>query len=79
MAIVESEGRGTRDEGRELLTSRDAARLLNVGERTLWRWSRSGQCPAPVPLPGRTIRFSRRDLLEWLSAGCPRTNGRPKR
>ena len=32
----------------ELLTTKQTAKLLGLGERTLWRYSRSGLAPAPV-------------------------------
>jgi excisionase family DNA binding protein len=63
----------------ELLTTRQAAELLQVGERTLWRWSRSGLAPKPIKIGrGRqgAVRFSRAALMAWISAGCPRTAGR---
>lgn len=62
----------------ELLTTKQAAGLLAVGERTLWRWSRSGLSPAPVKIglgPRAAVRFRRSELMTWLSAGCPRVNG----
>jgi len=59
----------------ELLTTKQAAELLSCGERTLWRWSRCGIAPAPVKIGG-TVRFKRADLLAWIRAGCPRTDGR---
>lgn len=59
----------------QLLTTKQAAKLVNVGERTLWRWSRSGIAPAPVKIGG-AIRYRRDDLLEWIQADCPRTDGR---
>ena len=37
----------------ELLTTAEAARLVNVGERTLWRWSRCGIAPPPVKIGDR--------------------------
>ena len=63
----------------ELLTSKQAAELLAIGERSLWRWSRSGICPAPVKIgsgPRAAVRFRRQELVEWAQAGCPRTDGR---
>ena len=61
----------------ELLDTHDAARLLAIGERTLWRWSRSGICPAPVRI-GRglraAIRFRRAELMQWITDGCPRVD-----
>jgi len=57
----------------ELLTSRQAAKLLAIGERTLWRWTRSGQAPAPIHIgigPRAAVRFRRSDLLAWIDGGC---------
>jgi len=63
----------------ELLDTRDAARLLGIGERTLWRWSRSGVCPEPIRL-GRglraAVRYRRTELLDWIADGCPRMDGK---
>jgi excisionase family DNA binding protein len=62
----------------ELLTERQAAELLGIGARTLWRWSRSGVCPAPRKLglgPRAAVRFSRSELLQWIEAGCPKVHG----
>lgn len=65
----------------ELLTSKQAASLLAVGERTLWRWSRSGRAPAPLKIgdgPRSAVRFRRSDLLEWIANGCRPTDGRAR-
>ncbi len=64
----------------ELLTSRQAAALAGVGERTWWRWSRCGLAPAPIKIgDGKraAVRFRRSELLDWIAAGCPRCDGRP--
>ena len=66
----------------ELLTTRQAAELCGVGERTFWRWSRCGIAPRPIKIgDGRqgAVRYFRRAIMAWLEAGCPRTNGRPER
>lgn len=58
----------------ELLTSSEAAQLAGVGERTWWRWSRSGLAPAPIKIgigPRPAVRFSRAAILDWISRGCP--------
>ena len=63
----------------ELLTTGEVARLLSCGERTVWRWSRSGAMPTPLKLnPGRqgAVRFRRADIMAWIEAGCPRVGGR---
>jgi len=57
----------------ELLTSKQAAALCNCGERTWWRWTRSGQAPAPIHIgigPRAAVRYRRSDLLEWIANGC---------
>ena len=62
----------------ELLMTKQAAELLSIGERTLWRWSRSGICPAPVKIGyglRPAVRFKRSELLDWIRAGCPRCDG----
>ncbi len=61
----------------ELLNTAQAAKLLGIGERTLWRHSRSGTAPAPVAIGG-SVRFRRSELLAWIAAGCPRIDGRPQ-
>ncbi len=47
-----------------LLTSRDAAALLAVCEKTLWTLREDGKIAA-VQL-GRAIRYSKRDLLAFI-------------
>ena len=59
----------------ELLTTREAAALVNVGERTLWRWSRAGRAPAPVHIGG-AVRYRRREYLEWIDGGCKPIDGK---
>lgn len=63
----------------ELLTTAQAARLAGCGERTFWRWSRDGIAPGPLTI-GRglrpAVRYRRADILAWIDAGCPRTDGK---
>jgi hypothetical protein len=49
----------------ELLTSREAAALLRLSERTLERHRTAGTGPRFYVL-GRAIRYGRRDLLSWI-------------
>lgn len=55
-----------------LLSLAQAARLTGLAERSFWRLSRSGDAPPPIRLAGRTVRYSRDALQEWVAAGCPR-------
>jgi predicted DNA-binding transcriptional regulator AlpA len=69
-----SNTRNTEDVVPELLTTAEAARLCSIGERTLWRWSRSGIAPAPVKIGGTAVRYRRDEYLAWIAARCPRAD-----
>lgn len=62
----------------ELLTLPEAAKMLNVGKRTLTRWVDQGRAPRPVKIvPGRrgTVRWRRTELMDWISGGCQPVGG----
>ena len=62
----------------ELLTTCKAADLTGIGERTLWRWSRSGLAPAPIKIGHGlrpAVRYSRQEILDWIAGGCRPTDG----
>src|SRR5512135_662538 len=48
------------------LLVKDAARLLNVSEKTIYRWIKQGSIPA-YRLQEQ-YRFNRAELLEWATA-----------
>jgi PTS system nitrogen regulatory IIA component len=48
------------------LTVRDAARLLNVSEKTIYRWINQGNLPAYRV--NEQYRFNRAELLEWCTS-----------
>jgi PTS system nitrogen regulatory IIA component len=48
------------------LTVRDAAKLLNVSEKTVYRWINQGSLPAYRV--NEQYRFNRAELLEWATA-----------
>ena len=58
-----------------LITTAEAARISGFGERTFWRWSRSGVAPAPIKI-GSAVRYRRAEIIEWIAAGCPRVDGK---
>ena len=55
----------------ELLTTRQVAKLLGAGQRSVWRWSHSGRMPAPVRV-GNAVRYRRGEIERWIADGCPR-------
>ncbi|MBN1557088.1 MAG: PTS sugar transporter subunit IIA [Lentisphaerae bacterium] len=48
------------------LTVRDVARLLDVSEKTIYRWARKGRIP--LTRVNDQYRFHRVELLEWATA-----------
>ena len=54
----------------EILTSREACRLVKIGRTKLWSLTRSGKVPAYRVGDGRTsdLRYKRSELLGWLEA-----------
>ena len=56
--------------GDEILTSREACRLVKIGRTKLWSLTRSGKLPAYRVGDGRTsdLRYKRTELLGWLDA-----------
>jgi len=66
----------------ELLTLEQASDLLNVGMRSLHRWSSIGKAPRPVKItPGRRgcVRWRRGELLAWIEQGCPDLREQPSK
>lgn len=59
--------------GTLLVTTRTAAQLLCLSERTIWSLANSGTLRS-VKI-GRAVRFSTDDLRTWVAAGCPRAGG----
>jgi predicted DNA-binding transcriptional regulator AlpA len=60
-----------------LLTTKQAAALASVGERTWWRWTRCGIAPPPVKIGG-AVRYRRDEVLQWIADGCPRCDKQKK-
>lgn len=50
----------------DLLTVRDVARRLSIGERTVWRWTALGLLPAPVHPHARSTRWLAADIERYL-------------
>ena len=52
----------------EILTSREAQRLLKIGRTKLWALTKSGSLPAYRIGNGKTsaLRYKRLELIKWL-------------
>ena len=58
-----------------LLTVREVAHLLAIGERTVWRLSSIGELPSPVSI-GRSRRWCRRTIEDYVTAKAQASNHR---
>ena len=58
-----------------LVTARELATMLAIGERTLWRLLASGKLVEPVKIGGAT-RWRVEDVETWIEAGCPALESR---
>jgi len=54
-----------RAEERELLTAADVARMLAIGERSVWRKAQDGRLPPPVKVGGST-RWAKTSIRDWM-------------
>ena len=54
----------------EILTSREAQKLLKIGRTKLWSLTKSGNLPAYRIGQGKTsaLRYKRLELMKWLDA-----------
>jgi len=55
-------------DGDEILTSREAQKLLKIGRTKLWALTKNGHLPAYRIGDGKTsaLRYKRVELLKWL-------------
>ena len=49
-----------------LLTVKEVAAMLHLGERSVWKFSACGEFPAPIKI-GRLRRWDHRDLDDWIA------------
>ena len=59
----------------ELLTVSDVAKILQSSTRTVHRYRSDGMICKPIFLGGRTPRWRKSDILNWISKGCPPDSG----
>lgn len=52
-----------------LLTVKQVAALLSLGQRTIWKMSAAGRMPAPLRV-GRAVRWRRDELMTWIRGDC---------
>ena len=50
----------------QLLTEKDAASLIGYTPRALQNWRLRGGGPQYVKVSARSVRYQRRDVIEWI-------------
>lgn len=53
-----------------LLSAKQVAAVLNIGESTIWDLHARGLLPLPIKLSRRTL-WSAEELRDFVRAGCP--------
>lgn len=61
----------------ELVDEREAASILCYSVRALQNWRHRGGGPAYVKVSARSIRYRRRDLMEWIEARTVANTSQP--
>lgn len=54
----------------QTLTASEAAIVAGIGLRSWWRFVSAGKAPKPFYI-GRSARWLRSTVSEWLQQGCP--------
>ena len=52
------------------VNAKQAAAMLNVSVRQLWRLNSTGRLPRPIRL-GHCVRWRRAEIEAFVEAGCP--------
>ena len=55
------------DVDENLISEKEAATLLNMNPKTLYRWRRNGGAPKYVKLPTGSILYRRNDLQRFIN------------
>ena len=63
-------GQNPPEDMRLLIDLKEAARLLKLSPRTIWRMQSSKVMPDPIRI-GRAVRWRYEGLKVWVVAGCP--------
>ena len=56
----------------EAITTREASDLLSIPVATLTTWRSRRKGPGYLKLAGKTVRYQRRTLLDWMAQQQPR-------
>lgn len=68
MLNIENHDNASREDLDRLVDEREAASILCYSVRALQNWRHRGGGPKYVKVSARSIRYRRRDLLDWIEA-----------
>ncbi|KAF0824773.1 hypothetical protein ABE29_16340 [Cytobacillus firmus] len=54
---------------KEFLTVRSLSKLLDMSEQTTYKLARNGVIPGRVKIGGKSVRFNKVVVMEWLQNG----------
>jgi excisionase family DNA binding protein len=63
-------GRKPPDDRGLSIDTNQAAKLLKVSPRTVWRMKHSGEMPKAIRI-GKAVRWGYDEIKQWIDAGCP--------
>lgn len=55
----------------QMLTIPEVAKLLQCCERHISNLRNRSEIPQPATVGARNVRWPRRQIVEWIDAGCP--------
>lgn len=58
------------DDDVQLISAERLAEMIEVSERTLWRWLLARRVPASLRVGG-TVRWRLQTIKDWIASGCP--------
>ena len=59
-----------------LISVETLAEMLDISPRSVWRRLSSGEMIEPIKI-GKSVRWRRQEVIDWVEAGCP--NPAPER
>ena len=59
----------------DLMTVDEVITFLRIGRSTIYQNMKKGLFPKPIRLTTRTIRFLRKDIMDWLESKTTNKNG----
>jgi len=62
-------------EASDLMTVNEVAELLRIGRSTIYLNMEKGLFPKPIRLTPQTVRFLRKDIMDWLESKTRNENG----